>query len=1447
MKKTQLFCLIVIGLAFGFNVASAANYTWTGASSSNSNWSTVANWFNNSTGSISGYPNTTGDAVTIGLGARVPTVDIAISIGSLNINGSTIITLSSTLSVSGAISINSSPTFTGAQLLSSASLSVASSQTLTLNSPLTVSGAISVNSGSIITGTTNSANINGGSLTTNGTFTLSPKAPVTISGLTSVNNGSMTMSNTSLFQTASMNTGNGNTVTVNAPMTVTGTFTVSNASVLTSSSGTAAISLGALTTTNGFTLSAAGPVTVSGATSISNADMTVSTTSLFRTGSLTNNARILTLNAPLTVTGTLSLSGNCTLTGSATALSAGTLTTSGTETISTSGTVSVGGTTTIAGGPTTVSNATSFTTNALTLSGQTLNMNVSCAVTNAITAASGSTLTKNSTGTLTAGSVSSTGSTFTIAAPFTVSGAYTAVSGTNTLSNTSATTSLGSLAVSAGTFNLSTTSIAMNTSVTGATTAASGATFNMSSSGTGSTSTLTTGSLAIAATFNVFNSATISSSGTSNTMSGPINLGNAGYNLTFLGTGTTTITGATGLSETGCALTVGNLSTSTATTVTFGAGTTITLGNNKNGISITNNAKLNFLGTSAAALVTISAPNDPSFTINNYGTITSNYTTITVGANTCTFTNNASAIWNSSNLICNFDASGSVPAILNNIGTFTASALTLDFNSGTSGITNSGTFTANGGSYIRFKATAGTGPNNFITNTRTFNAGTSGSSCIIDILGQNDAITNTGSVSQTATFNLGSTSIINLQGTVAGNVTNSNNIYSVFNLKSDANGSAAFGPVTTGQNLQILGTYNVERFFTGGLSFNNRGYRLLSSPVNQTGNATASSGTYNTVAASYFNISYLKNGAFTGGTGSTASGFSGISIGPTLYLYNETRDTSNETFTSRTHVAITKVNATTVDLADGSTNVSIPIGNGFLFFFVGDATRTTGKSIGGPPQDATTTSTGYINQGTITINLYYGTPGELSRDAPGNAFAKGFCMVGNPYPSTLDLQKVLDDNSKITAIYLLNSRKGGTAQDYVSYTANGSSSPLAQGYAVSGGGFIVKAQSNGHPSLTFNEAQKASTTQPVGNGLIMSAPKAQTLAVDGKFGQNNLTNTQQKLMALPPQTTGQRLTGLYMKLEKDSLLFDYCGIYYGKQWQAAYDDIDAPYLTGYTAKVTMASMTSDGMKAAVNHMPDYTAGSRVKLYINALTSGLYKLKLEGVRNIDTLYNIYLLDHFKKDSLDIRRYGTYAFNLVKTDTSTFGGNRFELVIRRRPVPQYLLTNFVATKVTEGVNINWNTVNESNYTGFTLEKLNKTTGEYAPLYDKQSDGSAAYNYVDHAPNSGSNIYRLKQNDIDNNISYSQPVTIFYDKNAAGSGLFSVFPNPTSEMINVSIPEPTSAATYKFKLYDSMGNLVMQKTSSTSNWSENIGSLKTGAYIVEVIKSNGASLGKGKFIKN
>ena len=930
------------------------------------------------------------------------------------------------------------------------------------------------------------------------------------------------------------------------------------------------------------------------------------------------------------------------------------------------------------------------------------------------------------------------------------------------------------------------------------------------------------------------------SSGSTLTVSGGVSMyqpSSAAVCLTLAGTGKTSIAGT---------ITAGyqaSMTIASGANVYFNA---VTLNYTNNQGALTNNGTLNILsgstfnfgyssymvntGTLNSKGATFNLQAGSTYAFNNSGTVRDHGSTFSVSGEAVNM--------NNSGLAASFYGSGTTitDASNGNNNTFT--------------ITNSSSavFTLDSAAVITLNKQT-----DAIKNSATFSTSLIYAGCTINLGGQSASFTNTGTV------NLGPGSVINPSGT---SVTISNSS-GTFTLMSSATGSAAIGVLSS--TATCSGVFNVQRYITGSSS-SYSGYRLLSSPVNCTKAASAtSSSSLNYISLYYLNKSATANGTtyngiYTGGPGGTAGGFNATTTNPILYFYNETLKTSNTAFTSGKNVGISAINAgtgppvpTTVNMVstakpvNGTTyttpsNLPIPVGNGFIDYFIGPNT------ISGPSSAisaATITNIGYINQQNVTVYLWYtpsngtstGTAGQLSfttPSVPANPADKfqGFNMVGNPYPSTLNLAQVFTDNSGIDNIYVLSDNTS-TGAGYNVYTATGNSSP-SPAYVVSGQGFLVHAKSGGQ-TLVFQEGEKAPTQQLTGTSLLLGTPKS----------------------------TDQPLSGLYMKLAQDSITYDYCGIYFRSDWVSTFKTGDAIDLDGLSPKVYMSSYTSDGVRTAVNHQPDYTAGINVKLYANATTDGIYHLNIEGIRNIDTLYDIFLIDHYKKDSLDMRRYGSYAFNIYKSDTSSFGASRFELSIHPRPLPAYKLLNFAAQKASSSVQLTWKTENEANYTGFVLQKLDGT--QFNQLNSQQSDGSGSYSFTDHNPITGSNTYRLQQSGITGSITYSSPVTIAYGRSGA-DGAISVYPNPVKDVVNLIINQNSSSAnstsgtitinssapstgsvSYGIKIMNISGAVVMSATCTDSEWHQSAVSLVPGTYIIQVINNKDNSVvGKSLFVK-
>jgi len=882
--------------------------------------------------------------------------------------------------------------------------------------------------------------------------------------------------------------------------------------------------------------------------------------------------------------------------------------------------------------------------------------------------------------------------------------------------------------------------------------------------------------------------------------------------------------------------------------------------------------------TSSASTVALSG-NPSTITNNVNSTFTATSTTVTmVGGSAITNTGGTVSLTSSS-----ISCSGNPSTITNQnsvlplaTGTFTLNATPVTF-AGTNSIVNYGTFTANNVSPITMTAT---NTSSAITNYGTFFAGTSNSPANITLLGSQPKINNSSTVVGAITYNgqfyIGSTSILY---PTSANCLVTNNANCTFVLQSDAFGSAAIGSVPVGANPSpsLVGTYNVQRYFQGSATYDNvknrwlaRNYRIISSPVN-IGTLVNGNNVFglNYIVGAMAGLTTTANSAtnafITGCTdGSTTAG------NPSIYLFRESITPSNATFISGNFLGITNITNSsspvtipaalegTITASDGGT-YSMPVGTGVLFFFRGAATnwatRTNFPFIA--PENVTLTSTGTLNQGQITVKDWY-TP--LSANlaytvAGGNAAVRGFNMVGNPYACSIDW------NTAFSATGITRTNVNPTiwvfnpvTNQYDSYlttsantgTSNGGGTDgagNATNIIASGQGFFVQASAAG-ASLVFNETAKSATSQPTGNNLLMGTPVAQS----------------------PSQL-------LRLRLVIDTLNYDDIVIGFNSNASAKYNGTeDAEYLPGINAMEGLSSYSSDSVRLSINFLPLPKLSPQViRLNAEAGVSGSYKFQRTALDAIPQIYEIWLMDNYKKDSLDIRNNSTYAFNVDLTDSNSYSGNRFQLVIRQNPALAIHLLNFTATKATGGAQVVWKTENEQNYTNFTVERSSDGGVTFNVLGGFASSALGSYSFLDTNPPVGADKYRLKIEDMNGTISYSNIATLIYgNSDSAIPSNISVYPNPASSVLNLAINQNSenqspglsalqklsltpginpSAGTpsYGIKIISTTGSVIKSANSSQPTWQDNISSLVPGTYIIQVVNNNDQSLiGKGTFVK-
>lgn len=691
-----------------------------------------------------------------------------------------------------------------------------------------------------------------------------------------------------------------------------------------------------------------------------------------------------------------------------------------------------------------------------------------------------------------------------------------------------------------------------------------------------------------------------------------------------------------------------------------------------------------------------------------------------------------------------------------------------------------------------------------------------------------DLTVNTGTtptLKGTGTLNIGPAGIVTITGNAALTITSP----LVFVLQSDITGSATISQITTGS---ITGSVGVQRYLSGG-SASYRGYRMISSPV-----YTATAGGNNV-----YSINYVTASCLTTGSGGASGGFD-RGGNPTFYFYRDNIAPTNASFNGGNFRGLSTINNDPNYTLDGEVgNFNLPVGNGFMFFDRGDRTTNLANKFtaGTSAEPVTLTATGSLNIGQITTKLWF-TPASSNLDytaVAGNSSILGFAMAGNPYASSIDWD-TYNQSSSTTGIYAPNVSSSMYIYDpvtknynvYASGTGGVGTIALANSNIIpSGQAFFVQATGGSAPSpqLIFNETAKS--------------------AIQVSTANKNL------FLGTPPPVAVNQL--LHLLVSKDSINTDGLLIKFNNAASTKYvAGEDAPYrVAGGT--VNLNSISSDGVKLAINVMSLPAKSQVIPLNVNVTTDGQYKFNMVTVKAIPELYDIWLMDKYKKDSLDMRHNPIYTFDVVKADTNSFGSNRFQLVIRQNPAFEVHLLNFSATKASKGTEITWTTENEQNYTNFTVERSIDGGVSYHVVGGYVSSGLGTYTILDKNPGPAIDQYRLKLVDLNGNITYSNIVTIMYaNASSLAHNNISVYPNPTRNALNLTIiPAITSQAAaalatntvYGIKIVNNTGYVIKQTTTNAVNWQTDVSNLLPGTYVIQVVNNSTNSIvGHGTFIK-
>jgi hypothetical protein len=684
----------------------------------------------------------------------------------------------------------------------------------------------------------------------------------------------------------------------------------------------------------------------------------------------------------------------------------------------------------------------------------------------------------------------------------------------------------------------------------------------------------------------------------------------------------------------------------------------------------------------------------------------------------------------------------------------------------------------------------------------------------------------------------GPVDVFNTLTITKGNLFVDNTNTGALTLKSTATTTAAVGIIPSAYS--ITGSVKVERYITGGTGY--RGYRLLSSPV------STSTDSYNN---KIYNVNYLKDSTFLTGTDGTAGGFNKAG-NPSLYLYRENLAPLYNTFLNSNNRGIKDIASSPNYLIDGdgsgTTYYNIPVGNGFMFFFRGGLTTISPFTSTSTPTPATLTTSGTLNQGTVQVidwynpnpasppNLGYTVIAGTPTTPAGNSAVRGFNLVGNPYVSSIDWNGFYNSNASLITITGVNVNP--TAWEFITGTNTYGTYNAQTGVATNGGtniigsgqGFFVKASGSGSATLQFTENAKTSAQHTGVTALALT------------HSANAASYGQDIRLSLSKDTTG-----------KTEILIGFNPGSNGKYSQKE-DDL---YFPGQHSSQAMWITSADSFKVVSKWLtlPKANRSDTANIGVSGLTSGQYTFTRTELKAVPILYDLWLMDNYKKDSLDIKNNSTYIFNIDLNDTASFGKNRFKVIIREDAALAIHLLDFTAVKVTGGAQIAWKTENEQNYTTFTVERSTDNGITFTAIDSFLSDAKGSYGFLDKNPENGVDLYRLKVLAIDSTVSYSNIVRLIYGSSANISNVM-IYPNPTSGIVNVTVVQNNAASLdtpstgvklYDIKIISITGSVILTGTLSQAVWQGNVSNFPPGTYIVRVLNDSNKSLvGETPFIK-
>lgn len=209
---------------------------------------------------------------------------------------------------------------------------------------------------------------------------------------------------------------------------------------------------------------------------------------------------------------------------------------------------------------------------------------------------------------------------------------------------------------------------------------------------------------------------------------------------------------------------------------------------------------------------------------------------------------------------------------------------------------------------------------------------------------------------------------------------------------------------------------------------------------------------------------------------------------------------------------------------------------------------------------------------------------------------------------------------------------------------------------------------------------------------------------------------------------------------------------------------------------------------------------------------------EKINSLSGKYNLLVIVNPDNDQPEQFSFNNFLYQYVN--------------LRSNQLLPVTLVDFYAKSVNNSVELNWTVMNEENFLKYEIQHSvdSRNFVTFTSVAGKNNvTVETKYKAYHNNPVSGKNYYRLKMIDKDGSIKYSAIRLINFGKGIQ----VSVYPNPTTDFINISISKSNSKSS-TVHLINLYGQIIQQKTIA-NNGQLDVRNLASGSYIL-VIDSDG-----------